>query len=101
MRLLILGGPRFTGRFLIESALARRHQVTLFNRGRTSPELYPEVEKLRGDRATDLSALEGGTWDACIDTAGFLPQVVRRGAELLRGRVGHYTLVSSISVFAD
>src|ERR1044072_936889 len=100
MKLLILGGPRFTGRHLIESALARGHRVTLFNRGRTEPELYPEVEKLRGDRATDSSALERGSWDACIDTCGFLPHVVRRNAELLRERVGHYTFVSSISGFS-
>ena len=86
---------------MVESALARGHEVTLFNRGRTGSELFPEVGKLRGDRATDLSALAGRTWDACIDTSGFLPAVVRRGADLLRDRVGHYTFVSSISVFAD
>src|SRR5262249_60408423 len=101
MKLLILGGPRLLGRFLVECALGRGHRVTLFNRGRTAPELFPGVEKLRGDRATDLSALEAGSWDACIDTTGYLPQVVRRSAELLLGRVGHYTLVSSISVCAD
>lgn len=101
MKLLILGGPRFIGRFLVQSALARGHRVTLFNRGRTEPDLFPDVEKLRGDRATDLGALERGTWDACIDTCGFLPRVVQRSAELLRDRVGHYTFVSSISVFAS
>lgn len=101
MRLLILGGPRFVGRHLVESALAGGHSVTLFNRGRTGPDLYPEVEKLRGDRATDLSALEGRNWDAVLDTSGYLPHVVRRNAEALRGRVGHYTFVSSISAYAD
>jgi 2'-hydroxyisoflavone reductase len=100
MDLLILGGPRFLGRHLIEAALAAGHRVSVFNRGRTAPELFPEVEKLRGDRATDTSALEGRRWDAVLDTSGYLPQVVRRNAELLAGKVGHYTFVSSISVYA-
>jgi len=101
MKLLVLGGPRFLGRFVIERALARGHQVTIFNRGRTEPALFPEVEKLLGDRATDVSALEGRSWDAAIDTSGFLPATVRRMTEALRGRVGHYTFVSSISVYSD
>ena len=101
MKLLILGGPRFLGRSLIESALRSGHSITLFNRGRTEPELYPEVEKLRGDRATDLSALEGRSWDAVIDTSGFLPAVVEKSMELLSARVGHYTFVSSVSVYSD
>lgn len=101
MKLLILGGPRFLGRHLVAAALARGHRVTLFNRGRTEPELFPEAEKLRGDRATDVSALEGRTWDAVLDTSGLLAHVVQRTAEFLRGRVGHYTFVSSISVYAD
>jgi 2'-hydroxyisoflavone reductase len=101
LKLLVLGGPRFTGRHLVRAARDRGHEVTLFNRGRTEPELFPEVEKLHGDRAGDLSALAGRTWDACLDTSGFLPGVVRRSSELLRDHVGHYTFVSSISVFSD
>jgi 2'-hydroxyisoflavone reductase len=101
MNLLVIGGPRFLGRFVIERAVARGHRVTVFNRGRTEPELFPEVEKLRGDRAVDLSALDGRSWDAAIDTSGFLPATVRRMTDVLRGHVGHYTFVSSISVYAD
>jgi 2'-hydroxyisoflavone reductase len=101
MKLLIVGGPRFLGRHGIAAALARGHQVTVFNRGQTGPELFPEVEKLRGDRAGDLSALTDRTWDAVIDTSGFLPVTVRSMTEALRGRVGHYTFVSSVSVYAD
>jgi 2'-hydroxyisoflavone reductase len=101
MKLLILGGPRFLGRHVVDVALARGHRVTLFNRGRTGPELYPEVEKLRGDRAVDLSPLEGREWDAVVDTSGFLPTVVERAIEVLRDHVGHYVFVSSISVYQD
>jgi 2'-hydroxyisoflavone reductase len=101
MRLLILGGTVFLGRHLVESALARGHQVTLFNRGQHNPELFPTVEKLRGDRNGDLSALDGRRWDAAIDTCGYLPRVVRASARQLANSVGHYTFISSISVYAS
>ncbi len=101
MRLLLIGGPRFLGHALIESALARGHEVTTFNRGRTNPDLFPAVEKLRGDRESDLSALEGRTWDAVLDTSGYVPHVVRASAELLAGAAGRYAFVSSISCYAD
>ena len=84
-----------------EAALARGFAVTLFNRGRTNPDLFPEVEKLRGDRAGKLEALRGRSWDAVVDTSGYLPDHVAASARLLRGRVGHYTFVSTISVYAD
>ena len=100
MKLLVLGGTRFVGRAVVEEALRRGHEVTLFNRGTTNAELFPEVERLRGDRTGDLSALEGRTWDAVIDPSGYVPAVVRRSAELLRDS-GRYVFVSSISVYAD
>jgi 2'-hydroxyisoflavone reductase len=81
-------------------ALARGHEVTLFNRGQTNPGLFPEAEKLRGDRDGDLSALEGREWDAVIDPSGFVPRLVRASAELLQGS-GHYIFVSSGSVYAE
>ena len=101
MRLLVLGGTKFLGRAAVEEALARGHEVTLFNRGETNPELFPELEKLRGDRDGDLFALEGHEWDAVIDPSGFVPRVVRDSAQLLRGSVGHYVFVSSGSVYAE
>ena len=101
MRLLVLGGTRFLGRALVRSALERGHEPTLFNRGETNPELFPEVEKIRGDRTVDLSALEGRDWDAVLDVATFLPRVVRRSVQALDGRVGRYVYVSSISAYAD
>ena len=100
MRLLLLGGPRFLGRAVADAALAAGHEVTFFNRGRTNPELYPDVERLVGDRAEDLSPLGGRTWDAVIDTCGYLPGVVGASAEALAG-TGVYCFVSSISVYAD
>src|SRR5204863_9198086 len=84
----------------VEAALERGHEVTLFNRGETNPELFPEAEKLRGDRDGDLSALEGREWDGVIDPSGYVPRVVRASAELLRSS-GHYVFVSSGSVYAE
>jgi 2'-hydroxyisoflavone reductase len=101
MRLLALGGTKFLGRAAVEVALARGHDVTLFNRGQTNPELFPQAEKLRGDRDGDLSALQGREWDAVIDPSGFVPRVVRDSVELLRGSVGRYVFVSSGSVYAE
>jgi len=103
LRILILGGTGFTGPFQVQYALARGHKVTLFNRGkRPSPEWPGEVEQLFGDRNTgDLSALEGRTWDVCIDNPTSLPFWVRDAGKVLKGRVGHYIFISTISVYAD
>ena len=101
MKILIVGGTIFLGRHLVEAALERGHEVTMFNRGRHSSDVYPQVEKLRGDRASDLSALRGKSWDAAIDTCGYLPSVVRKSAGFLRDAVEHYTFVSSCSVYGN
>ena len=100
MRLLVLGGTKFLGRVLADDALARGYELTLFNRGRTGPELFPEAEHLRGDRKSDLSALAGRSWDAVVDTSGYVPSDVRASAEQLRDS-GRYCFVSSVSVYAD
>jgi len=101
MKLLVLGGPKFVGRHLIDAALAANHDVTVFNRGQTNPTAYPEVEKLRGDRDGGLTALQGRTWDAVIDTSGYLPRLVADSARLLADQAGYYVFVSSISVYAS
>jgi 2'-hydroxyisoflavone reductase len=107
MRILILGGTKFLGRAVVEAARARKHKLTLFNRGQQDPGAFPGVERLRGDRTlpvTDpagLGALAGRTWDAVIDTAAYLPRDVRAVTSALAGRTGHYTLVSSVSVLAS
>ncbi len=100
MRLLLIGGPRFLGRAVTEAALAAGHEVTFFNRGKTNPELYPEVERLVGDRTGELDALRGRSWDAVVDTCGYLPETVRASASALADS-GTYCFVSSISVYRD
>ena len=101
MRLLVLGGTKFLGRHAVDAALAAGHDVTIFTRGNTNAELFPEAAHLHGDRDGRLDALATGEWDGVVDTSGYVPRVVRQSAELLRDRVGRYVFVSSISVYAD
>jgi 2'-hydroxyisoflavone reductase len=101
LSVLILGGTGFVGPHVVERLLARGHTVTLFNRGRTNPQLFPTVEKLRGDRKTDVGALEGRSFDAVIDTSAYIPADVTRVATLLAPRVKHYQIISSISAYAN
>lgn len=101
MKLLVLGGTVFLGRHLVESALARGHEVTLFTRGQHNPDVFPQVEKLRGNRDGDMEALKGRTWDAVLDTSGYIPRIVKASAELLAPAVKLYMFISTISVYAD
>jgi 2'-hydroxyisoflavone reductase len=105
IRLLILGGTGFIGPYQVRYALERGHQVTIFNRGRSAPGLFPGVEELVGDRATgDLSALEGRSWDAVIDNSASTsdaPTWVRDAGRVLGDRVGQYLYISTRSVYAD
>ena len=101
VRILVLGGTRFLGRALVDAALARGHEVALFNRGRTNPDLFPDAEKIRGDRTEDLSALAGRDWNIVFDVAAYFPRVVQLSVDALRASVGRYVFVSSISVYAD
>ncbi len=101
MKLLILGGTRFLGRHIADQALQRGHAVTLFHRGRSGPDLFPQAEHRIADRDGDLAALASGEWDAAIDTSAYFARQVRTMAAALGHRVGHYQLVSSISAYAD
>jgi 2'-hydroxyisoflavone reductase len=101
MKLLVLGGTKFLGRHAVDAALAQGHDVTIFTRGETNPELFPEVEHLTGDRDGNLDALRDGEWEGVVDTSGYVPRVVRQSAELLQDAVHRYVFVSSISVYSD
>ncbi|MCH8145717.1 MAG: twin-arginine translocation signal domain-containing protein, partial [Gemmatimonadetes bacterium] len=101
LRILFIGGTGFIGPHMVRRALARGHTVTLFNRGRTNPHLFPDVEKLRGDRDGGLGVLRGRAWDAVIDTSGYIPRLVRDSAELLRDNVHRYLFISTGDAYAD
>jgi len=99
MNLLILGGTIFLGKHIVNAAIENGHTVTLFNRGQHNPEWFPDLEKIKGDRDGDLSGLKGRKFDGVIDTCGYIPRIVRKSAEFLKDSTGHYTFISSISVY--
>ncbi|TVQ33188.1 MAG: SDR family oxidoreductase [Phycisphaeraceae bacterium] len=101
LRVLMLGGTGFLGPHTVEYAMKRGHTVTLFNRGRTRPHLFEELEQLRGDRDGDLDALKGREWDVVVDTSGYVPRIVRDSATLLKDAVGQYIFISSVSAYAS
>jgi 2'-hydroxyisoflavone reductase len=101
MHLLVLGGTQFVGRAVVDAAVAAGHQVTLFNRGRTNPGLYPRLETVIGDRTEDLSALDGRRFDVVVDVAGYHPDVVSRSAAAFAGTAARYVFVSTLDVYAD
>ena len=105
LKLLILGGTGFIGPALVELAQKAGHTVTLFNRGKTRPGLFPDVEKLQGDRdpkkGEGIKALEGRKWDVVFDDCGYFPRHVKASAELMAPNIGHYVYVSSISCYAE
>jgi 2'-hydroxyisoflavone reductase len=108
MKLLILGGTQFVGLHITQSAIARGHEITLFNRGNKNP--FPNLETIIGNRDPKindgLSALEkavnaGRTWDAVLDVNGYVPRIVRASGELLKSAVKRYIFISSVSVYSD
>jgi len=100
VRILVLGGTRFAGRAIVDAALGRGDTVTLFNRGKTNPGLYPGVETVTGDRTVDLSPLGSREFDAVIDVACYGPDMARLSAGTLKDRTGRYVFVSTVSVYA-
>jgi 2'-hydroxyisoflavone reductase len=101
LKILILGGTGFIGPHQVRYALSRGHQVTLFNRGKRNPGLFPEVEHLEGDRNDNLEALKNRKWDAVIDNPATLPRWVRDAGAVLKGNAGQYLYISSLSAYAD
>ncbi len=95
-----MGGTKFVGRHLAEAALAAGHTLTLFHRGQTNPDLFPDAEHLHGDRDGGLDALKGRQWDTVLDVNGYVPRIIRQSAELLRDAAAQYVFISSISVYA-
>jgi 2'-hydroxyisoflavone reductase len=101
VKILVIGGTSFVGRHIVARALERKHEVTLFNRGQTAPDAFPDTKVIKGDRNGDLSELDEGEWDATVDVNGYVHRQVRTLLEKLGERAGHYTFISTISVYGE
>ena len=101
LRILVLGGTKFLGVHIVELALQHGHSVTLFNRGKTNADLFPQLVHLKGDRDAQLDSLKGKHWDAVIDDSGYVPRHVKLSAQLLAPNVQRYIFISTISVYAS
>jgi len=106
LKILVLGGTGLIGPPMVEYALARGHEITLFNRGKTNTHLFPDVERFKGDRNDDISALttavaDGRKWDVVIDNTASLPRWVSESAGALSDAADLYLYTSSISAYAD
>jgi len=99
LRILFLGGTGFIGPHMVRYAMYRGHKVSLFNRGKTAPDMFPGAEAFVGDRDGKLDALKGGEWDAVVDNSGYVPRHVRDSADLLKDHVGRYLFISTGSVY--
>ncbi|MBM9505052.1 NAD-dependent epimerase/dehydratase family protein [Actinacidiphila acididurans] len=100
MRMLVMGGTGLIGRALVERALARGMEVTLFGRGKTGPDLFPGVRRLVGDREEgEYAALAGESWDTVVDVSGYVPRHVGEAMAALDDRVGRYLFISSHAVY--
>ena len=99
--ILILGGTGFIGPHMVREALRRGHSVTLFNRGRTNNEMFPDLETIKGDRDNGLDGLKGRRWDAVIDNSGYVPRHVADSARMLAPVCDRYVFISTVAVYAD
>ncbi len=101
MRILVIGGTRFLGRVFVQQALQKGFEITLFHRGVSGSELFPQVDRILGDRRTDLYLLDGRIFDAVVDFCGYDPQEVLLSARELSAQVEAYVFISTISVYED
>ncbi len=101
MKILLIGGTVFLGRAITDYALANGHEITLFNRGKTRPNVFTDVRQIHGDRDTEFNLIPDEKWDAVIDTCGYFPEQTELSAGALKDRAGTYIFFSSVSAYHD
>ncbi len=99
-RWLVIGGTRFVGHHIAQAAIDAGHSVTLLHRGQTPAALSGDFQEILTDREGGLEALGGQRWDAVIDVCGYVPRVVEASVRALASS-GHYTFVSTVSVYPE
>jgi 2'-hydroxyisoflavone reductase len=99
MRIGFIGGTAFVGRHMVASAIERGHEVTVFHRGQTGTDVFPDIEHVNGDRAQDLDMLRGRRFDAVIDVCAYRPGEVHAVADAIGDEIDRYLYVSSVSAY--
>ena len=99
MKILVIGGTSFVGRHIVEALLEKEHEVVLFNRGKSNPHLFPQLQKILGDRRKDAEKLAIEKWDAVIDSSAYTPADLKPVLKNLK--TNHYIFISTISVYDD
>ena len=99
MEILFLGGTQFVGRHMVAAALERGHTPVIFHRGKTGSDLFPEVERITGDRDGDLDGLRGRSFDAVVDVSGYLPRIVKDSVDVLSDTADRYLFISTVAVY--
>ncbi len=100
-KILILGGTGFVGRILTENLIKQDIFPVLFNRGKRSPGIFPELKHITGDRLNkeEIKQISGESWDVVIDFSCMFPVNLDEITEMLKGNVGRYIFISTASVY--
>ena len=103
LKILFMGGTGFIGPHMVQALLDQGHQLTLFNRGKSNPGIFGDLELIKGDRFTDdIQQLAGREWDVVIDTAAYVPRAVNSLLATLKlATLKQYLFISTISVYED
>ncbi len=100
-RILVIGGSRYMGLRLVWNLLAQGHAVTTLNRGLHPDPFGSRIARLHADRRSPRfrALLDGTSFDAAVDLQTFRRSDAEDALEALKGRVGHYILISSGQVY--
>ena len=100
MKILVIGGTVFVGRHIVQSLLDMGHEVTLFHRGKSGANIFPDCQRILGDRIEDIAKAGSQHWDAIVDSSAYYPRQVAALGEALSDKADFFSFISTISVFA-
>jgi len=101
MKILVVGGTSFVGRYLVEAAVEKGHEVVLFNRGKTNVDVFKNLRHIQGDRRIDAKLVGQEDWDVVFDTCAYSPQDLQPMIDSLKSKTNAYMFISTISVYDD
>lgn len=102
MRILVIGGTRFMGPYILKNLHATGHEVALFHRGQTSTALPEGVEEILGDRdqlADYASTLRAWQPDVVLDMVQATEKQAQQFVEVFAGFTRRAVVASSQDVY--